>query len=127
MVLIGDFNYADINWKFMDSGNQLGRDFLELVNDCFLWQHVKVPTRGKNILDLILSTEEHMISEVEVICPISNSDHKLVVFQLGCCTTKKEHISINYRYDKANYDEINRNILEIDWDSEFQDKDVDGM
>ena len=126
MVLMGDFNYADINWKFMDSGNQ-GREFLELVNDCFLWQHVKVPTRGKNILDLILSTEEHMISEVEVICPISNSDHKLVVFQLNCCTTKKEHISINYRYDKANYDEINRNILEIDWDSEFQDKDVDGM
>ena len=68
-----------------------------------------------------------MISEVEVICPISNSDHKLVVFQLNCCTTKKEHLSINYRYDKANYDEINRNILEIDWGSEFQDKDVDGM
>ena len=49
VVILGDFNYSDINWKFRDSGS-LGKDFLDLVNDCFLWQHIKQPTRGKILL-----------------------------------------------------------------------------
>ena len=94
-VIIGDFNYSDINWNLRDSGNQ-GKDFLELINDSFLWHHVKEPTTGKNILDLILSTEENMISDVEIHCPISTSDHNLITFQLKCSTLEKDKININY-------------------------------
>ena len=125
-VIIGDFNYPDINWKLRDSGI-LGRDFLELINDCFLWQHILAPTRGTNILDLILSTEENMIEEVEVNCPVSNSDHNLVTFQLICCTVEEISNKTNYRYDKANFQKIKEGLKEVDWENKLKGENVEDM
>ena len=82
-IIMGDFNYGDINWKEMESGPN-GKEFLELVEDCFLFQHVELPTRGTNILDLLISTEKNMIEEIEIKCPISNSDHNVLVFKMNC-------------------------------------------
>ena len=56
-VIMGDFNHADIRWNSLDSCDD-GKAFLMLVQDCFLTQHVSEPTRGDNILDLILSTQK---------------------------------------------------------------------
>ena len=56
-VIMGDFNHADIRWNSLDSCDD-GKAFLMLFQDCFLAQHVSEPTRGDNILDLILSTQK---------------------------------------------------------------------
>jgi len=52
VLIMGDFNYPDINWDTMYHSN-LGSEFVELVLDNFLIQHVDEPTREKNILDLV--------------------------------------------------------------------------
>ena len=80
---MGDFNYSDIDWEEMESGPN-GKDFLELVEDCFLFQQVELPTRGNNILDLLLSSERNMVEEMEVKCPVSTSDHNVLIFKLNC-------------------------------------------
>ena len=36
----------------------------------------------ENILDLILSTEEHMIDDTTILPPLSNSDHNVISFSL---------------------------------------------
>ena len=61
-VIIGDFNHRTIDWD-IPRAEHADQEFLEAVQDCYLTQHVREPTRGENILDLILSTEEHMIED----------------------------------------------------------------
>ena len=53
IVLMGDFNYGGIDWDNNLASNKKEEEFLDLVNDTFLTQHVKVPTREENILDLV--------------------------------------------------------------------------
>jgi len=55
VLLMGDFNCRDINWTTLKVNNN-GDKFLKLVMDCYLEQHVSLPTRANNILDLILTT-----------------------------------------------------------------------
>ena len=107
-----------------DSGN-LGKDFLELEDDCFLWQHVKMPTRGQNILDLVFSTEENLIEDVVVDTPISNSDHNTVVFKLIWGSIEEESKTTDFRYDKADFGKIQEVLNNIDWDEKFKDIDLE--
>jgi len=44
-VILGDFNPVDIDWTTGEAGFK-GREFLDLVDDCFLIQWVKENTRG---------------------------------------------------------------------------------
>ena len=73
LLITGDFIYADIKWN--DGGtctlksDHPASKFLETVTDTYLYQHVKEPTRIRggqehNILDLILTNEEGMVSNV---------------------------------------------------------------
>ena len=126
VIIMGDFNYGDIDWDLRKSGN-LGKEFLDLVDDCFLWQHVKVPTRGKNILDLVLSSEENMIEDLEVRGPVANSDHNLITFRLMYKTEEEDKRKINYKYDKADYVAIQEKIRLIKWRERFEGKTVEDM
>ena len=51
---MGNFNHGHIQWKSLESDDH---QFLLLTQDCFLTQHVLEPTRGGNVLDLILSSQ----------------------------------------------------------------------
>ena len=42
-------------------------EFVELLQDNFLFQHVDVPTRDGNILDLVISNEIAMVDELKVL------------------------------------------------------------
>ena len=65
MCVIGDMNLPHINWDNL-TGNSEAEDFLETVLDNFQEQHVTSPTRGNNILDLVLSNRENMITNLEI-------------------------------------------------------------
>ena len=56
-VIIGDFNHGHIQWESLESAGGDDHQFLLLTQDCFLTQHVLEPTRGGNVLDLILSSQ----------------------------------------------------------------------
>ena len=64
-----------------DSGS---RHFLNMVNESYLTQHVTRPTRVSNILDLVLTTEPDMISEVEVREHLANCDHNILAWKIDC-------------------------------------------
>ena len=68
LFIVGDFNYKDIDWcnDYAPLEKQQLRDFIEVLQNCFLYLHVTEPTRYReneksNILDLILSSEEGMV------------------------------------------------------------------
>ena len=78
---MGDFNFPGINWDNLDSDSH-GEAFLKLSQDCFLYQHVTSPTRENNILDLVFSTDDNMIDDLEVCENVIDSDHRLVRWKL---------------------------------------------
>ena len=82
-LLMGDFNFPDVNWHnhaVNEDASSDRTDFFDCVNDCFLSQHVLQPTRSNSILDLVLTREPHLVSNVEVMEHLGNSDHNMVTF-----------------------------------------------
>ena len=53
---MGNFNDGHIQWKYLESTGGEDQQFL-LLQDSFLTQHVLEPTRGENVLDLVLSSQ----------------------------------------------------------------------
>jgi len=55
-IIMGDFNYGEINWETREATAE-GGEFLEMVQDCFLTQHVMKPTRDSNkTVDMVYGT-----------------------------------------------------------------------
>ncbi len=61
-VIVGDFNSPNMNWSSI-YGDHQGSRLIEMVVDSFLSQIVTQPTRGNNILDLVLTTDTDLISD----------------------------------------------------------------
>jgi hypothetical protein len=81
---MGDFNYPNIDWENCnsngDSTESIEYTFIENLQDIFLFQHIKKPTRWRgtntpHILDLIITNKEPMISDLEYTSLLGKSDH----------------------------------------------------
>lgn len=81
VLLMGDFNFPDIDWAINSvnaSENSDCRRFFNCLEDLFLTQHVLQPTRGNSVLDLILTREPDLVSKVKVIDNLDSSDHNMI-------------------------------------------------
>ena len=133
LLLMGDFNYPDIDWRnWSTKGDSTESEeylFLENLRDNYLHQHVDRPTRWRgsdtpNLLDLIITNEDGMIDEIEYASPLGKSDHCVLKFQFNCYTEIKERTKLVRYYDKADYDEISREIENTDWEALLKDDDT---
>ena len=61
---MGDFNHGHIQWKSLQSTGHEDHNFLVLTQDSFLSQHVLEPTRGENVLDIVLSSQQEFVDNV---------------------------------------------------------------
>ena len=80
--VMGDFNHGHIQWESLESAGGDDHQFLLLTQDCFLTQHVLEPTRGGNVLDLILSSQNELVDNVKVHEPLGSSDHNQIHFNI---------------------------------------------
>ena len=53
-IIMGDFNHGHIQWKSLESIGGENQQFIFLIQESFLTQHVLEPTRGENVLDIVL-------------------------------------------------------------------------
>jgi len=104
---MGDFNLPHIDWSYYHAtDNIIYNSFLKFVNSYGLIQFVNQPTREDNILDLVLSTSDMSISDVDVFPPIGSSDHNVVIFNTNSVNSLNNHcISTPTFFDwsRANY------------------------
>jgi len=51
------------------------------------------PTRGEAVLDLVLSSDPDLATNVEIISELGSSDHNVVSFDIrfGCMSYRKKH------------------------------------
>ena len=80
--ICGDFNLPQVDWsvnRSLESENAYSSEFVSIVEELSLFQHVDTHTRfrgtQKSCLDLIFTNEESMVNEVRDLPPIGKSDH----------------------------------------------------
>ena len=70
IVIAGDFNLPNINWVTME--NTTGVDelfFVQMLNDHYLSQLNQIPSRGNNILDLVITNVPDNLNLTQMLSP----------------------------------------------------------
>ncbi|KAK4810498.1 LOW QUALITY PROTEIN: hypothetical protein QYF61_004278 [Mycteria americana] len=82
LVLMGDFKLPDVCWKYNTAERKQSRRFLECVEDNFLTQLVREPTRGGALLDLLFTNREGLVGDVVVGGRLGLSNHDMTEFSI---------------------------------------------
>ncbi|KAJ8040768.1 hypothetical protein HOLleu_15164 [Holothuria leucospilota] len=122
VFIMGDFNHPSIDWDNL-CANTADSAFLDLIQDCFLTQHVNEPTHKLgNILDLVLTSESHMIENLVVGDCLATSDHMILNFDLVVNVELKQNSHFHYDYKKGDYTSMREYLSEFDWSKMFFNK-----
>lgn len=111
-VLIGDFNYPNVNFEEM-TGDGEGSRLIDFMENNYFTQYVLEPTRENNILDLILSNNDQIIENVEIEDGLNDSDHNSITFNLKIQSSIQSNNSVIPDFSRANFDLLRAEILEI--------------
>ena len=104
--------------------------FIESLQDAYLNQHVTFPTRhqhnqSSNILDLVITNENNMISNLRSQPPIGKSDHVVLCFNFNTYVDIYNSTHTVYQYHKCNFKTVKQEIIKQDWGTMFADKNID--
>ena len=127
LLIIGDFNFADLKWgktELLDYSHL----FVQCINDNFIVQCVEDCTGSKNVLDLILTSEENMVENLSVGEHFGTSDHQIIRWDFSACKeVLKKTCEFGKRHDyfKADYDKMREDAREIDWARVMKGEDIE--
>ena len=131
LLLLGDFNLPRVDWEAGDlerGATGIEREMLDVVNDCFLYQHVNEDTRFRNqessALDLIFTKEEGDVRNIEVDEGLGHSDHGIVIADYVSEWKSRVVHKPRRMYNKGNYKGIIEELNLVNWDDEFNGKSV---
>ena len=131
LLIMGDFNLKKINWNTWESSSKdvadISNRFIEVLRDAFLYQHVTKPTRSRHnevptLLDLVITNEDGMVSNLEILSPLGKSDHSCITFWFNCYIEHKKTEIEKYIYDKGNYEQIKDDLRSIDWEKDIRNR-----
>ena len=136
LLVMGDFNFKNIDWEtntikntskinaYEEQVKKPDETFLKTIQDIFLYQQVNHPTRARgsnkpSLIDLILTNEKNMVSEIEYLSPIAASDHNLLKFDYNCYISHSNNTKTKYFYDKSDFTSM-KTLFNIDWNKLFE-------
>ena len=117
-IIIGDFNFRDINWQDMEGNSPSSRLFVQCLQDNFLTQLVEEPTLNKYINDLVITSNVDLVDSVIVSDTFPYTDHKTLTMSIKLFVPKvnKKQRRV-FLYSKGRYAEFNRAVSEYDWEN----------
>ena len=87
-------------------------------------QHVDVGTHNSgNILDLVISSQEEMVSDVNLIGKLGKSDHEMMICALETDVVRSNDAKLGRNFNRADCDEMRRS-MKRDWKTEIGNSDV---
>jgi len=86
------------------------------VDECFLTQHVSDPTRENSTLDLVFSREPELVSDVQVIENLGNSDHNMLTFQVHHQQRVINSMRPRRDYHCGDDQSIKEQLKTVDWE-----------
>ena len=130
LIIAGDFNLKQIDWSTLSvngSSDSLQYQIFDTVNDLFLSETIKQPTRFRGTdkpsnLDWVLTENPDCVIDTMVDSPLGPSDHSLICINYNCVIGKDpNNINENYSFYNGDYDAM-RDELENnnEWISELE-------
>ena len=115
LCVLGDFDVRNIDLD-LTVGDNDGEDLLKLVQDNFLSQIIREPTRADDILDLILTNGDDLVKEADVGRQLGNRDR----CQIRCVLKEEKDFSSVSKhripdFRRANYEGLRRRLEGISW------------
>ncbi|CAM4545620.1 unnamed protein product [Lepidochelys olivacea] len=124
LVFMGDFSHPDICWESNTALHRQSRKFLENVGDNFLLQVLEEPTRGRALLDLLLTNREELIGEAKVDGNLGGSNHEMVEFRILTQGRKESSRIQTLDFRKADFDSLRELMGKIPWENNMRGKGV---
>ena len=121
-IIMGDFNHGHIKWTSLQSPGREDQEFLNLVQDSFLFQHVLEPTRDKNVLDIVLSSQKEFVDNVNICEPLGCSDHNQIHFIIKVKGERNRKIRYRKNFHKGRYKDMREYLAKIDWNNTLKNK-----
>ena len=121
-IIMGDFNHGHIQWNSLESTGIEDQQFLCLIQDSFLTQHVLEPTRGENVLDIVLSSQKELVDNVKIFEPLGNSDHNQIHFDINVKSESKNKKTYKRNFHKGNYKDMRKYLAQLDWNNMLMNK-----
>ena len=141
-MLLGDYNFPFlVNWNevnlFINSieSEQIQSVHLSnLLEKHLLQQIIDIPTRGKNILDLVMINNEDLVTKSEVVVNKVISDHNTINMRLGLTIDSDTddstdepadtEVDIN-KVDDIDFFRVRWALNKVEWEVELENKDTD--
>ena len=123
-VIIGDFNLKGVNWELGNSTNSLENEFVNGFADLGLLQCIDAPTHNKGkILDILFTKSKQYITDLNIIDTerYCISDHYAVTFNITQTVFRKPRVKRTcFNYGNDNWNDLNNDLLNINWDTIFE-------
>ena len=80
--------------KSLECTGGADQQFLFLIQHSFLIQHVVEPTRGENVIYIVLSSQNELVDNVKTHEPLGKSDHNQIHFDIKVTSESKNKKNI---------------------------------
>ena len=136
LLIVGDFNHKEIDWKELDphgESDSWRAKFLDCVQGQFLHQHVLEPTRVRgsdtpSTLDLVITQSELEVENLSYRAPLGKSDHCVLTMEFLIEDDLPEGIQGGRErrpnFAKCDIEGLKLYFGEINWVDKFKDKTV---
>ncbi|GAB0208399.1 mitochondrial enolase superfamily member 1 [Grus japonensis] len=120
LVLVGDFNFPDINWEYHTAVMSRSWKFLKFVGDNFLSQVLSESTRKDALLDLLFVNREGLMGDVMVSDCLGHSAYEMVEFKIVSVVRKKDSRVPTLDFRRANFKLFRELFSRVPWESAFE-------
>ena len=115
IVLAGDFNLPHVCWNSQELTTGTNENtFISILRDFFLEQVNTTPTRGNNILDLVITSTPERIHISEVLKPTDSeilTDHSAIIFDISLMSNPVPKIKRTvFDYHRADFDGLRSHL-----------------
>jgi len=124
LVLVGDFNLLDICWKYNTVERIQSRRFLEYVEDNFLTQLVREPTREGASLGLLFTNREGLVGDVVVRGRLGLSAHEMIEFAVFGEVKRGANKTTTMDFWRADFGLFRMLVERVPWERVLKGKGV---
>ena len=80
------------------------------------------PTRGENVLDIVLSSQKELMDNVKINESLGKSDHNQRHFDINVKSESKNKKTYRRNFHKGNYKDMRKYLVKLHWNNMLMNK-----